>query len=151
MARDIHYQLVNPSDQSIGKYFTFGSNVAIGIDGPQKLANRWIKLLLESPGSSAVSPGRGTEFNELIGSNVDALDDLQALVRQYIDEVNDQLRRLDSRSQVLTNDERLRDGNIIQFNIVPPDGIEVWVELRSVSGRRVEVLLPISSPGDIDG
>lgn len=151
MARDIHFQLVNPTDQPIGKYFTFGSAFAIGIDGPQKLANRWLKLFMESPGTSALAPGRGTEFSGLIGSNVDAIADLQALVRQYIDEANDQLRRLDSRSQTLTNDERLRDGSIIQFNIIPPDGIEVWVELRSVSGRRVEVLLPISSPGDLDG
>ena len=151
MARDIHFQLVNPTDQPIGKYFTFGSNFAIGIDGPQKLANRWLKLFMESPGSSAVSPGRGTDFTQLIGSNVDALADLQALVRQYIDEANDQLKRLDSKSRVLTDDERLRDGGIIQFHILPPDGIVVWVELRLVSGRRVVVLLPLSSPGDVDG
>lgn len=151
MAKDIHFQLVNPTDQPIGKYFTFGTNSAIGIDGVQKLANRWLKLFMESPGSSALAPGRGTDFTGLIGSNVDALADLQAIVRQYIDEANDQLRQLDSRSTVMTNDERLRDSSIIQFNIIPPDGIEVWVELRSVSGRRVEVLLPLSSPGDVDG
>ena len=146
MAYDLHFHLTDPSEQSNGKFFTFGPSGqrVLGVSGVQKLVNRWVKIFMERRGSAAFSRSRGTYFGTLIGSNVDRLADLETVVRLYVDDANSQIKEFDDRSDRLTDDERLRDATVLRFNVIEPDGIELWVEITAISGRRLAALLPIT-------
>lgn len=150
---DIHYQPIDPATQAAtrtGRFFTFGFPKPVGVAGPQKLADRWIRLFMATQNSSALRPDRGTQFASLLGANVTQVADLQALMHLYVDQCNDQLQALDAADsgRFLSDDERLRSGNITTFNVLPPDGFDCVVELRSVSGKRVTVLIPVSTTGN---
>jgi hypothetical protein len=152
---DLHFQLLDPAEIASGtggKLFTFGFRRPIGISGPQKLFNRWVKTLLESQGSYPLRRTRGTGFGTLIGSNIEQMADMEATVHLYIDAANEQVKAADRQSRWLTDDERLSDGHVRTFNVVPPDGFDVTVELITISGKRLVSLLPSSIfMGDTDG
>lgn len=149
---DLHFQSVDPAAQATlrnGRFVTFGFPKPIAVFGPQKLLNRWLKLFLETQNSNPLYPDRGTGFPTLIGANITQVSDLEPLMHLYVDNCNEQLQALDAldNGRFLTDDERLRSGNIVAFSVVPPDGFDCHVELRSVSGKRVTVLIPGSITG----
>jgi hypothetical protein len=148
-AYDLHFQTISIVDQTSGysgKFFTFGFPKPIGVAGPQKLLNRWVKLFFTTQGSDSLFPDNGGGFTSLIGSNITEVGDLQSLMNLYIESCNDQLQTLDAldNGQFLTTDERLRSGTMTAFNSLPPDGFEAFVQLVSISGKSVTVLIPMS-------
>jgi hypothetical protein len=150
---DIHFQVINPATQAVtrtGKFFTFGFPKPVAVQGPQKLFNRWVKMFFTTQNSNPLYPDRGTGFPSLIGSNITQVADLEALMHLYVDNCNDQLQALDNldNGRFLSDDEKLASASITAFNILPPDGFECFVELRSVSGKRVTALIPGSITGN---
>ncbi len=146
---DIHFQLIAPELQKnhkTGKFFTFGFRKPVGIQGPQKLFNRWVKLFFTSQGSNPLNLDQGVNFTSLIGSNINEVSDLESLMNIYIERCNDQLVALDNKDifNQLTADEKLADATMTNFTFIPPDGFDATIDIRSISGKRLTVLLPIS-------
>lgn len=142
MSFDIHFQLFNQGEGSgQGKLFSFGFISAIGVKGPQKLVNRWIKCLFTPKGTDAFVKTYGTGFGDLVGSNIGGIQDVQDAASLFIDDCSDQIRAQD-RLNGLPDDERLKSATIT--NIVPraEDGFDITVELRNVAGASLTFLLP---------
>lgn len=140
---DIHFQLINTAaeQQSSGKLFTFGFLTAVGVRGPQKLVNRWIKCLLTPLGSDPFNKFYGTNFSSLFGSNITGEQDIQDAVALFIDECNDQIRAMD-RLNFPTDDERLQSASLTQIIELGDDGFDIYVNIRNVAGQVLTLQLP---------
>lgn len=139
---DTHIQILDPSLQRSGSIFVFGFSKPLFITGIQKLANRWLKLFFTPKNSHPFRRTEGTDFPFLIGSNIDDINSLQAVISEYIDDANDQIKAVDKKSPWLTEDERLKNVSIVKFNIVNPTSIEFWVELINANNTRLKILIP---------
>lgn len=140
---DIHIQLIDPTEQGPGMNFTFGNVPVIAVRGPQKLANRWIMQFLRSKGSDPVDSTQGTYFPALVGGgNLVNLGDLEATIIDYIEDCNAQIMAIDQSSPWLDPDERLQSAQIVMFNQTASDTFEVWIQINTVSGDTVKILIP---------
>lgn len=140
---DIHFQQISKKDQLElvdGKVFTFGFKSAVGVSGPQKMVNRWVKCLLTSKGSDVMSANYGTGFNSLIGSNITSKNDLADALTLFIEDCNSQMRSHDW-TNFPPDDERFDSANLVKLTITD-GGFEAVVLLRNVLGRQVQVNLP---------
>lgn len=137
---DIHFQLAPPAEQSGGKLFTFGFKSAVGVRGPQKLVNRWIKTLLTPKGSDPYDARFGTGFMGLQGSNLSYRDVVDA-VALFVEDCNTQVRAGD-RQAPLPDDERLQSATLEEV-VDTGDGFVIYIHLRNVAGQIVAVPLPI--------
>lgn len=140
---DIHYQIL-PADQQVSeRVFGFGFVSAVGVRGPQKLINRWLKCLMTPQGSDPFSLTYGTGFPNLIGSNISSVNDLIDLVSIYVQSCSDQIRAFE-RQTFPPPDERLQSATILRVNDLG-DGFEVWVGITNAAGLQTPVVLPSTS------
>jgi hypothetical protein len=143
MAFDVHFQIVPEEEQlySGGKIFTFGFTSAIGVKGPQKLVNRWLKCLFTLKGTDLLDKTYGTGYAELIGSNVSRYQDFVDAVSLFISDCNDQITAFDQ-AQFPPDDERLDSANLT--SVVPRgvDGYDVYVSLKNVAGTVLTLQVP---------
>lgn len=142
MARySLHFQLIDPNDQALARSnFAFDPHNSIAVKGPQKLINRWLQMFFVPRGSDPLFPGRGTTFATMIGGNV-LFDDLRATIEVSVLECNEQLREIDGRSPWLEPSEKLGNASISYYNQPRQDAVELWVEIQTLSGERVESLI----------
>ena len=140
---DIHFQQVPADEQpySGGKVFTFGFTSAVGVRGPQKLVNRWLKCLLTAKGTDPLRPAYGTGYANLIGSNISRYQDFVDAVALAINDCNGQIRAID-RTQFPPDDERLASATIT--SIVPrgSDGYDVYVSIKNIAGAVITAQVP---------
>jgi len=143
---DIHYQLAPENEQldAGGKVFTFGFTSAVGVKGPQKLVNRWLKCLMTPKGTDPLSRGYGTGFADLIGSNLSRYQDFVDAVTLYVTDCNDQIRAFDQ-AQFPPDDERLESASVA--SVVPrgADGFDVYVHIKNVAGTVLTAQVPAGS------
>lgn len=143
MAFDIYFTVTDPdTQQATGKLFTFGFVSAVGVQGPQKLVNRWLHCLMTTKGSDPTAIGYGTECSTLIGSNVVSVDDATDALAMYIDDCNEQIQAIDQRVFPPAN-ERLQSAELIQVTILDPNGFQAFVSLKNMAGQTVTLPLPI--------
>lgn len=145
MALDLHIELRDPSRQRPRAVFTFGPTGPKAIEGLQKLVNRWFKTFLTPKGSHPVRRTEGTEFYKLIGGSVADLRSTEPYVLEAIEDANDQVFAQDRADLTRPSEERLQSAALSQFVELPPDGIEFWVTLRSLSGDTAQIIMPYSS------
>lgn len=138
---DIHFQLVPAEEQIGGKLFTFGFKSAVGVRGPQKLINRWVKTLLTPKGGDPYDPNAGTGFMGLLGSNIASYQDVVDALTLFIEDCNEQVRASDRRNLV-PDDERLQSATLGQVLENGDDGFVVYIHLRNAAGLVVAVPLP---------
>ncbi len=140
---DVHFQLIGDplEQQGSGKYFTFGFTTAVGVRGPQKLINRWIKCLLTPQGTDPYEPAYGTGFSNLLGSNITRDNDVQDAVAIFIEECNEQIRNMD-RKNFPPDDERLKSASIFRIVERSRDGFDVYVHIRNMAGQVLTLQLP---------
>lgn len=138
---DIHFQLVTPEQQTGGKLFTFGFKSAVGVRGPQKLINRWLKCLLTPKGSDLSDKNYGTGFYGFMGSNITSHQDVVDALTLFIEDCNTQIRAMD-RKRTAPEDERLLSATLIQATPAADDAYEVYVLIRNAAGQAVPVQLP---------
>lgn len=141
MIVDLHIQLIDPSAQTPSKLFTLGPEPRT-VEGPQKLANRWLKLFLTRKGSHPSRREEGTEFVNLIGGNFADLPSVEADVLDAIDDATEQLRTADRAAPYRPANERILSSSLVQFVQLPPSGVEFWVALTNVARERITVLIP---------
>lgn len=140
---DIHFQIL-PADQQISsRVFGFGFVSAVGVRGPQKLINRWLKCLMTPQGSDPFSPTYGTGFPNLIGSNISSVEDVLDAVSVFIQSCSEQVRAFD-RAALTPADERLQNASILKVNAYD-DGFEIWVGITNAAGLQTPVVLPSTS------
>lgn len=140
---DVHFQLV-PSEEQVaanGRVFTFGFTSAVGVKGPQKLINRWMKCLFTLKGSDLLNQAYGTGFPEIIGSNVSRRQDFIDAMTLFIDDCNDQIKNFDL-AQFPPDDERLASAELA--SVVPrgADGYDVYVTIKNVAGTLLTAMVP---------
>lgn len=140
---DVHFQLV-PSEEQLsanGRVFTFGYASSVGVKGPQKLVNRWLKCLFTLKGSDLLDRGYGTGFPEIIGSNISRMQDFVDAMSLFVDDCNEQIQAFDL-AQFPPDDERL--ASAVLSNVVPrgDDGYDVYVTLKNVAGTLLTVQVP---------
>ena len=140
---DVHFQIIPEAEQeaSAGRIFSFGYTSALGVKGPQKLVNRWLKCLFTSKGSDLLDPTYGTGYPELIGANVSLRQDFTDAVAIFIDDCNAQITAFDQ-AQFPPDDERLDSATLT--NIVPrgADGYDVYVTIKNTAGTLLTVQAP---------
>jgi hypothetical protein len=140
---DVHFQIVSKEEQvaANGKVYSFGYASAVGVKGPQKLANRWLKCFCTLKGSDLLSPEYGTEFPEIIGSNISRRQDFVDAMSLYIDDCNGQIQAFDL-AQFPPDDERL--ASAVLTSVVPrgEDGYEVYITIKNIAGTLLTVQVP---------
>jgi hypothetical protein len=143
---DIHFQLVPDNEQLYagGRVFTFGFTSALGVKGPQKLVNRWIKCLFTPKGSDLLDSQYGTAFPDLIGSNVSAYQDFADGAALCINDCSNQITAFDQ-LQFPPDNERLDSANLTSIVARDGDGFDVYVTIKNVAGSLLTVQLPTGS------
>jgi len=148
MAKDLHIQLIDPTEQRYGANFTFGFKSPIRVDGLQKLANQWLKLFLTPKGTHPWRRLEGTNFAYLVGGNVDDVDAIQTSVLEYIEDATTQLKAIQGRQLALPDTERLLTVNLLQFTQVETLSFDIWVRVVNVARSTLSVLIPYAKAED---
>lgn len=137
---DIHFQPVAKADVHGFKCFTFGFAAALKVQGPQALVNRWAKTYLTPKGSDPLDLTSGTAFASIIGGNTTKLtQDLYDLATISLQDANEQVMAQDIEG-LFPDNESLAMATISNF-VETADGIELWVEIQTVSGEVLSVRL----------
>lgn len=124
--------------------FTFGSPT-LAVVGPQAMMLRWLKIFLTPSGSHPLRREEGTGFFALLRSGNGRIDRLQSILGQEVEAAAEQVRQLDQRDLSRPANERLRSATISQFVEIPPASAEFWVQLATMNGETIDVLLPYAS------
>lgn len=140
---DIHFQLLDPKIQArTGKYLGFGYKSAVGVQGPQKLINRWLMCLMTPKGSDPREPNFGTGFMTLIGSSISNVKDAVDLAALAVEDCNQQIREADA-VRLSPSDERLESAAITRYEPHPSGaGFEIYVTIRNAAGAVMPIPLP---------
>ena len=142
MAYDIYFSITDVDTQlNTGQLFTFGFTSAVGVQGPQKLVNRWVHCFLTPKGSDPLDLGYGTECAGLIGSNTPSVRDAVDALALYIDDCNEQITAIDRRIFPPDN-ERLQSAELVKVVLLEPDGLQAYVEIKNIAGQKVTLPLP---------
>jgi hypothetical protein len=140
---DIHFQ---PNLEEEQRYvnerkFTFGYVSAVGVKGPQKLINRWLKCLFTVKGTDLLNRSYGTGFGELIGSNTSRRQDLIDALALYINDCNEQIKALDL-AQFPPDDERLASATLTSVVQQDLDKYDVYITIKNIAGTVLVVEIP---------
>lgn len=141
---DVHFQILPEAEQSSERVFGFGFVSAVGVRGPQKLINRWLKCLMTPQGSDPFDRTYGTGFPNLIGSNIQDVADALDATALFIQDCNEQIRAFD-KANFTPADERLQSATILKIVELGADGFEIWVGITNAAGQQTPVVLPSTS------
>jgi len=143
---DIYFAILPEAEQldAAGRVFSFGYQSAVGIKGPQKLVNRWLKCLFTSKGSDLSNNKYGTGFPNLLGSNISRYQDFTDAVALFISDCNGQITAMDQ-AQFPPDNERLESATLTNVVARGADGYDVYVSLKNVAGDLLTMQLPTGS------
>lgn len=141
MSRDLHIQIIDPTEQTWRAIFTFGRSAPLAVSGAQKLLNRWVKVFMTPVGSHPVRRNEGTRFSALLRANVD-FDRVQPDILEAVDDATEQLRSADRQVPSRPPNEAIRSATVTRFNLLGASGVEFWVEIANMAGERIRVLIP---------
>lgn len=136
---DLYYQsLQNP----LGiKVFTTGFNRSVGVKGPMKLVLQWLKLFMTTKGSDPIRPESGTDFPNLIGSNIKSKTDLRDVVLLSIQACNKQIEAIQKLTQPDQN-ESLKTAVLTKFELTGSDGFDAYVSISNLADEEITIKLP---------
>jgi len=121
-------------------HFKFGEN-SLKVAGIAKLSNIFLKRLFTKRGSNPVDLNEGTEFTDLIGSNISDEEELIIIIQDSINETQQQIT--DSQANLeLPADERLASANLYKFEKITGDRIEIYIELITLAGTTALIKAP---------
>lgn len=143
MSYDIHIEGVPQDEVTRGQCLTFGKYArSLGIQGIQKMVNRFTKCMMTPIGTDLSDPDYGTPLAAaFLNSATDAT--VSAVAAQSVVMAETKVREYDS-SYELPDDERLLSAKITAIVADPTGlGVTLYIELKSVSGAIVTI--PMSS------
>ena len=138
---DAFYTGTDEATQRLFRFFTFGFNRSVGIRGPQKMALQWLKCFMTTKGSDPTASEYGTEFPNLIGSNIASIQDVRDVVVLCIQDCNEQIMAIQRETQP-DLDELLLTAVLSQFALTGADGFDAYVTISNVKNAEVTVNLP---------
>lgn len=138
---DAFYTGTDESTQRLFRFFTFGFDRSVGVRGPQKLALQWLKCLMTTKGTDPTDLEYGTEFPNLIGSNVRSMRDVQDVVTLCIQDCNEQITKIQQETQP-DLDELLLTATLAKFELTGDDGFDAYVTIANAKNQEVTVNLP---------
>jgi len=139
---DAFYAGTSEETQRAFKFFTFGFDRSVGIRGPQKLALQWLKGFMTPKGSDPTDVESGTDFSNLIGSNIQSMQDLRDVVMLCIQDNNEQIYKIQQETHP-DLDELLLTAVLSKFNPLGNDGFEAYVTISNAKRQDVTVNLPV--------
>lgn len=140
MQYDIHFQPVPKEDVKGYKTFTFGFKAALKVRGPQALVNRWAKTFMTPKGSDPLDRTAGTSFSDMIGANITRItDELKDVAILSVIDASEQVKKQDVEG-LFSDDSRLMSATLMDI-LQTADGIELWVEIKTMSGDVLPVRL----------
>ena len=138
---DMYFQGKEQESISGFKFFTTGFNRTIGVRGFWKLILQWLKRFMTTKGSDPTRPSEGTEFPNLIGSNISSMTDVRDIVLLAIEECNAQMLTVQQQTQP-DKDELLLTAVLTKFEPLGADGFEAWVTISNVENTELTIQLP---------
>lgn len=141
---DIHYQILPEEQQLSARVFGFGFVSAVGVRGPQKLINRWLKCFMTPQGSDPFDRTYGTGFPYLIGSNIQSTANVIDIVTLAIQDCSTQIRAFET-TNLMSADERLGSVSILQILEDGAAGFQIWLGITNAAGLQTPVVLPSTS------
>lgn len=139
---DIHYQIIDPTQQRTYGNFTFELNNSIRVKGKYKPVNRWLKIFLTPKNSHPIRRTEGTDFYAILGTNFTNLNDLQMQIMEYMEDASNQLRIIEGRIFNLPTEETFDRVELLQFNEISNGSFEIHIRIYNKSGTSVGVLIP---------
>lgn len=143
--RDLRIQLLDPADQRARSLFTLGYARPSASSGVELLVMRWLKTFMTPKGSNPFRRTEGTKFPQLQRLNVAGLGGVEPDILDAIDDASQQIKAADALATYRPANERLLSVSLTRFVLLPPAGVEFWIELTSLSAERVPVLIPYAS------
>jgi len=143
---DFHFQGKKPASVVNFRFFTAGYKRTIAVRGLQKLLNQWLLLFLTTKGSDPTDLTRGTDFPNLIGSNIVTLADTRDVVLLAIQDCNTQLTAI-QRITLPDQDELLGSAALTKFVALGADGFEAWVTIKNAKQEAASLQLPTPTTG----
>jgi hypothetical protein len=143
---DIYFSILPEAEQiaAAGRVFSFGYTSAVGVRGPQKLVNRWLKCLFTRRGTDPLDTAYGTGFTDLIGSNLSRRKDFTDAAAMAVSDCNSQITAMDQ-ALFPPDNERLQSASITSLVPRGADGYDVYVTIKNVAGELLTMLLPSGS------
>jgi len=138
---DAFYNGTEEETQRLFRFFTFGFDRSVGIRGPQKLALQWLKCLMTTKGSDPTDREYGTDFPNLIGSNIRIMQDVRDVVLLCIQDCNDQIIRIQRDTQP-DLDEILLTAVLTRFDLTDVTGFDAYVTITNAKRTAITVNLP---------
>lgn len=138
---DLYIKAKEPEDVHGFKFFTTGFHRSVGVRGPYKLIVQWIKRFMTTKGTDPTDLEAGTDFPNLIGSNIVSMADVRDVVMLSIQDCNKQIEDIQRETQP-DEDEQLLTAVLTKFQAWGKDGFEAWVTISNVAGAEVTVQLP---------
>ena len=144
MPYDIHFESAAEGQNRGFEFLTFGDYTRHeGVQGPQKMLNRYLKCLLTPLGSDYTDTNYGTPLMDGWGGNIDP-NDLRELVITSIRDAEDQVRAYDLENFAPT-DERLASVTIEEITVdASEDGFRLGFTVTNVAGVGLTVLVPFT-------
>ncbi len=142
MAFDIHFEGVPRADLQGSRFLTFGPYPrTVGVQGVQKMVNRYLKCLCTPIGTDISDPEYGTELLNLFLGNVDART-LEQIITMAVRGAETKIKQYDVQNSAPV-DERLSSATIATLDIDTTNlGFDLTLHLSNVAGTRVLVLVP---------
>lgn len=138
---DLYFQGKDAEHLNGFKFFTSGFERSVGVRGLWKLTLQWLKRFMTTKGSDPTRPEEGTEFPNLIGSNIVSTTDVRDVVVLAIEECNSQMITVQQVTQP-DPDELLLSAVLTQFKPLGADGFEAWVTISNVKRTELTIQLP---------
>jgi hypothetical protein len=140
VAFDIHYEAAStPKGLRI---ITFGAYpTVLGVEGAQKMVNRFVKCFLTPRGSDVSDLDYGTQLAGVIGGTVD-FSMVYAYAVAAVNDTTQKIQEYDTLSE-LPDDERLAGAGIEEVQVRSADrSVTLRLRLTNVAGSSVAFLLP---------
>jgi hypothetical protein len=138
---DFYFQGRNAEDINGYHFFTSGYKRSIAICGLWKLTLQWLKLLMTPKGSDPLRPDSGTDFSNLIGSNITSATDVRDVVMLAITDCTEQMQNIQHITQPPT-DETLAAVSLDEFALDGSDGFKATVTIHNASDQELSLNLP---------
>lgn len=124
--------------------FTLGADRSMAVRGLTKLLCQWTRLFMTPKTSDPMDIEAGTDFPNLIGSNISSLGDIQDVVITAILDCNEQMFRRQQLT-MFPAEEMLSSATLTGFEPWGEDGFQAWVLISNVAGEEATVALPAIS------
>jgi hypothetical protein len=143
MAKDLYISYFLEDRPNQPNYFGFGFDTPRAVEGVTKVLMAFLKDLFTARGSDIYDQDTGTVLPNLIGGNIQEVDDAEDLIFLALDQAEQNVKRYQS-NQDLPQEERLRTVTLIEVaQLDGEDGVSARFSLTSVSGDSLIAELPI--------